>query len=119
VRFALTERGRQVGRLAWVPRTVVPYVGASAGLMWFDVRQSGDFVDFVDNSVFRDVFHASGWTPSAEVLGGVDIRAFRRLFLTFDGRYRWAEGDLGNTWIGFDPIDLSGLRISAGINVVF
>ena len=119
LRFSLTERGREVGNFAWVPRTVVPYVGAGAGLIWFQVRQSGDFVDFVDHSVFSDVFLASGWTPSAQVLGGVEIHVFRRLFLTFDGRYRWAAGDLGSTWIGFDPIDLTGLRMSTGINVVF
>ena len=47
LRFSLTERGREVGNFAWVPRTVVPYVGAGAGLVWFQVRQWGDFVDFV------------------------------------------------------------------------
>jgi hypothetical protein len=87
--------------------------------MRFEVRQTGDFVDFVDQSIFFDVFRAFGWSPSAQVLGGVDIHMFRRLFLTFDGRYRWAAGDLGSTWIGFDPLDLTGLRMSAGINVVF
>jgi hypothetical protein len=119
VRLFLTERGRQVGNFAWVPRTVVPYVGAGAGLVRFDVRQTGDFVDFVDHSVFFDVFRAFGWTPSAHLLGGVDIHVFRTLYVTFDGRYRWAAGDLGSTWIGFDPLDLTGLRMSAGINVVF
>ena len=119
LKFALTERGRAVGQFAWVPRTVVPYVGAGGGMLWFEVRQSGDFVDFVDSSIFTDVFQSRGWTPSAHVFGGVDIRVVRRLFLTFDGRYVWASGDLGSEWIGFDPIDLNGLRLAAGINVVF
>lgn len=119
VRYALTERGREVGRFAWVPRAVVPYVGAGAGFLWFDVRQSGDFVDFEDSSIFTDVFTARGWTPSGQVLGGVDLKLLPRLFLNFDARYLWAAGDLGSNWIDFDPIDLTGLRLAAGINVTF
>jgi hypothetical protein len=42
VKYALTERGRQISRLAWVPRSFVPYVGAGGGAMWFQVRQTGD-----------------------------------------------------------------------------
>jgi hypothetical protein len=87
--------------------------------VWFQVRQTGDFVDYVDYSVFSDVFEAKGWAPSAHVSGGVDVRLLRRLFLTVDGRYVWAKGDLGRTWVDFDPIDLSGLRMSAGINFKF
>jgi opacity protein-like surface antigen len=119
LKFALTERGREVGRFAWVPRPVVPYAGAGGGMLWFQMLQTGDFVDFVDFSVFPDVFRSDGWTPSAQVFGGVDIKVFRRLFLTLDGRYLWAAGDLGSDWIDFDPIDLTGARISAGLNVVF
>ena len=48
-----------------------------------------------------------------------DIRLLRRLFLTVDGRYLWAKGDLGRTWVDFDPIDLSGFRMTAGINFKF
>jgi hypothetical protein len=118
LKFALTERGREVGRLAWVPRKVVPYVGAGGGMMWYQVRQSGDFVDYVDLSVFPDVFESEGWTPSVHILGGVDVRVLRRAYVSFDARYLWASGDLGRDWIDFDPIDLSGFRLSAGINFI-
>jgi hypothetical protein len=118
LKLALTERGRDVGRLAWVPRTVVPFVGAGAGAMWFQVTQFGDFVDYVDLSVFTDVFESKGWTPSAHVFGGVDVRVLRRAYVTFDARYIWASGDLGSDWIDFDPIDLSGFRLSAGFNFI-
>jgi hypothetical protein len=40
----------------------------------FEVRQNGDFVDYVDLSVFTDVFEAKGWAPTAHVFGGVDVR---------------------------------------------
>ena len=118
LKIALTERGREIGRLAWVPRTVVPFVGAGGGATWFQLRQYGDFVDYVDLSVFTDVFESRGFTPSAHVLGGVDVRVLRRAYVTFDARYIWAAGDLGADWIDFDPIDLSGLRVSAGINFI-
>jgi len=119
LKVALTERGREVSRFAWVPRSIVPYAGAGGGVLWFDVNQTGDFVDFVDFSVFPEVFRSRGWTPSAQVFGGVDVRVFRRLYATVDGRYLWAAGELWREWIDFDPIDLAGFRLSAGLNVVF
>ena len=119
IKIALTERGREIGRFAWVPRRLVPYAGAGGGVIWFDVKQTGDFVDFVDLSIFTDVFQSRGWTPSAQVFGGIDLRVFKRLYVMFDGRYLWAAGELGRDWIDFDPIDLAGFRLSGGINVVF
>jgi hypothetical protein len=121
IRFALAPRGREVSRLAWVPQPVVPYVGAGAGLLWYRFRQVGDFVDALDPrmSVFPDRFEASGWTPSAHVVGGVDVKLTRRLYVTFDGRYLWAAGELSRDFEGFDPIDLAGFRFGAGVNVLF
>ena len=121
IRFALAPRGREVSRLAWIPGNVVPYVGAGGGMVWYRFQQAGDFVDALDPrlAVFSDTFTADGWTPSAHVLGGVDVRVYRRLYLTLDSRYIWAAGDLGTDFENFDPIDLSGFRFGAGINVVF
>jgi opacity protein-like surface antigen len=119
LKFFLTERGRSVSQFAWVPATFIPYVGAGAGALRFDVQQVGDFVDFVDMSVFSDVFTATGWAPSAQVFGGVDVRVFKRIYVGVDGRYLWAAGELGRDWIDFDPIDLAGFRLSGGVNVVF
>jgi opacity protein-like surface antigen len=119
VRFALTPRGRRVSRFAWVPNRFTPYVGAGAGYLWYEFEQVGDFVDFVDLSVFADHFQSSGWTPSAHVFGGLDITVYRRLLFSVEGRYLWAAGELGTDFIDFDPIDMAGARITAGINLLF
>ena len=119
IRYALTPRGEDVSRLAWIPRRVVPFVGAGAGAMYYQFRQNGDFVDFVDLSVFSDAFRSQGWAPTAHVLGGVDLQIHRGLYGTLQGRYTKAAGKLTSDFIDFDPIDLSGFRLSAGINVLF
>ena len=119
IRYALLPRGREVSRLVWVPTKVVPYVGAGAGAVFYQFRQYGDFVDFVDNSIFFESFRASGWAPTAHVFGGVDVQLHRGLYATFQGRYTKGAGTLGADFIDFDPIDLSGFRLSAGINLLF
>jgi hypothetical protein len=119
VRYAITPRGHDVSRFAWVPRRVVPFVGAGAGVIYYHFMQTGDFVDFQDLSVFTDVFRSKGWTPSAHAFAGVDIQLHRALYGSVVGRYTKAAGDLSPDFIDFDPIDLSGFRLSAGINLLF
>ncbi|MGQ0733848.1 MAG: hypothetical protein ACT4QD_09355 [Acidobacteriota bacterium] len=119
VRLALSQRGTEVSRFAWVPRRVVPYVGGGGGATRYQFLQSGDFVDFVDLSVFPDRFESSGWAPSAHALAGVDLHMHRALFGTVEARYTRSAGTLGRDFIDFDPIDLSGLTITAGIRVLF
>jgi hypothetical protein len=119
IRYLLMDRGLQVSRLVWVPRRIVPFVGAGAGAFNYKLQQVGDFIDFQDSSVFGDTFVSNGWGPSAQVFGGVDVRVFKRVYVTVDGRYLWAADDLGRDFLGFDPIDLAGFRLSGGVNFNF
>jgi hypothetical protein len=73
----------------------------------------------VNLSVFADDFVSSGWSPSAHAAAGVDLQLHRRLFATVEGRYVWASAALGNDFLDFEPIDLSGFRTSVGINFRF
>lgn len=118
-KWALTPRGREIGSRAWIPARVTPYVGAGGGAMHYEFEQKGDFVDFVDFSVFPDTFKSDGWAPSVHAFGGVDIRAWKRLYLSAEARYRWSKADLENDFVGFDPIDLAGTAISGGIRYMF
>ena len=122
VRAALVPRGQAVSRLAWVPRRVTPFVGAGAGMMHYGLRQAGDFVDEDAASglaIFTDSLESSGWAPSAHLFGGVDLRMYRGLMLNVEARYLWSEGPVREDFVGFDPIDLAGFRLSTGINVLF
>jgi hypothetical protein len=119
LKFALVPRGREVSRYAWIPRTVTPYVGAGGGTLGYELRQEGDFVDFVSLRIFSDTFRSKGWTPSAHVFGGVDIKLWRRLYFTSEARYLWSHARLGRDFSGFQPIDLAGLKMTAGISGVF
>ena len=118
-RYNLTGRSSPLSRLAWIQQKVVPYVGGGAGVMNYNLVQAGDFVDFVDFSVFGETFESHGWAPSAQVFAGVDVQVFKRMYVTVDGRYFWASADLGRDWIDFEPIDLAGFRLSGGVSFGF
>jgi hypothetical protein len=119
LKYSFWPRGRTISRLAWVPRGVAPYVGAGAGVVRYEFFQRGDFVDFVDNSVFTSTFGSKGWAPAGHVFGGVDLQVFRLLFVQVEGRYLWASGELDRDFVDFDPIDLAGFRTTAGVSFLF
>ncbi len=118
-KFYLVPRGHEISRYAWVARSAVPYVGAGVGLQWYKFEQLGEFVDFADLSIFEATLASSGWAPTVHVLGGVDVKLGRKMFLTVEGRYAWADEKLKDDFIGFDPIDLTGFSVTAGIYWVF
>ena len=115
--FYLTPRGRSVGKLAWIPAKVVPWLGAGGGAMWYRFRQEGDFVDYQTLNIFTSTLQSSGWAPMAQALGGVDVTLSPRFAVTLDGRYTWAKGSLSNDFTDFAKIDLSGVTGSLGITV--
>ncbi len=117
VKAYLLERGRRVSRLAWVPRKWAPYVGAGGGLEWYRFEQKGEFVDFETFDIFFDEFESSGVAPLAYVEGGVDLSMSAHWLLTGGLRYSWASAGMDEDFVGFDDIDLSGLRIMAGVAV--
>ncbi len=115
-RLYLTPRGRTVGQYAWVPSTLVPYLGGGAGFTCYKLEQAGEFVDFIDLSIFEDIFVSSGWTIAAHAFVGLDIKLNPSLGLVLEGRYQWANADLRGSFVGFGPIDLNGARAMIGVN---
>jgi hypothetical protein len=115
IKFLLVPRGRQVGSFSYIPSRVVPFVGAGAGYLWYCFEQKGDFVDFDTYEIFPAHLRSKGWTPTVYAGGGADINLSKRLFLTMDLRYYWADTRLTRDFVGFDEIDLAGLRVTAGL----
>jgi hypothetical protein len=115
VKLLLVPRGRQVGRYAWLPSSVVPYIGGGAGVLWYRFEQEGDFVDEFTYEIFPAHLESSGWAPTAYAGGGADIHVVKTAFITLDLRYVWAKPELGRDFVSYDNLDLSGFRVSAGL----
>jgi hypothetical protein len=121
VKFAITPRGREISSRAWIPASVTPYVGAGAGMLRYEFLQFGDFIDVdsFNSAIFTDTFRSSGWNPSAHLFGGVDVRVYKRLYLSGEGRYLWSNATPDRDFIDFDAIDLAGFRLTAGVHYMF
>ncbi len=121
--FALTPRGRAIGQYVWIPAAVVPYVGAGGGFLRYGLDQFGEFVDEITLFSFEippeQSWQSNGWTPTAHLFGGVDIRLMQRLFLTAEARYVLAVAEPSLDFADFESIDLSGLRIATGVRFTF
>jgi hypothetical protein len=115
----LVDRGRSIGRFAWIPSRLAPYVGAGGGAMWYQFRQTGDWVDFETNDVFSSILESSGWTPTAHALAGIELSIDPRFAIVSEARYGWSKAKLGGDFSGFERIDLSGFSTTAGIAVRF
>jgi hypothetical protein len=115
----LADRGRSIGRFAWIPARFAPFVGVGAGAMWYRFRQQGDFIDMSTLAVFPDKFESSGWTPAATGFAGMDMSLGPRFGLTGEAVYSWARAPMSRDFSGFHRIDLSGYDGSLGLYVRF
>jgi hypothetical protein len=119
LRYYPLKLGETVGSYAWIPRRVLPYVGGGGGFIHYTFRQAGDFVDKQTYDIFYASLVSSGWAPMPFVASGIDIGLSPAVFINMEARYSWAQADLSRDFGGFQPIDLSDLRVVGGINVRF
>ncbi len=118
-KYYLIERGRSVGRFAWIPNTLAPFVGGSVGVISYRFEQTGDFIDFATDEIFLDQLLSEGETFLARALAGVNISLSKQFVFTAEARYGWASGDLGRDFSGFDKMDLDGLQLVGGLAIRF
>ncbi len=119
VKRYLTPTGRSIGKFAWIPERVAPYVGVGGGTMYYDFKQSGDFIDMQSLNVFHSIYAASGWTGVGYLNAGADFAVGSMFALTTDVRYMKASGPLSQDFSGFHRLDLSGLSTTVGFAVRF
>ena len=120
LKFAVTPRGREISSRAWIPAAVTPYVGGGAGILKYEFLQFGDFIDVntANMEVFPATLRSSGWTPSVHLFGGVDVKVWRRMYVSGEARYLWSDATPGLDF-DFDSIDLAGLKATVGIHYMF
>ncbi len=119
IKAYLWNRGRSVGRFAWVPRRWNPYVGVAGGVVWYEFRQRGEFVDYETQDIFDDVFLSNDRAPTIHFVGGADVTLRSRVVLTGEARYAFASAPLDSDFVGFSDLDLAGLQVTAGIALRF
>ena len=120
LKYYLRSQGTAVGRFAWVPSGVAPYVGAGGGLMYYRLHQWGNFVYPSDSSIYSDDIASEGWTGMVHVFAGVDVPLGPRFVVSGEARYAWAQASLNpDFYQGFGAMSLSGLSVTVGMGVRF
>jgi opacity protein-like surface antigen len=118
----LAPRGREIGRFAWIPAQITPFVGAGGGAVWYRLRLEGDFVDAQTLRIFTvrdDAYAASGWVPAGYASAGADWSLSPRLVASGEFRYTLARGTPDGAFGEFNRIDLSGAALTVGLGVRF
>ncbi len=99
--------------------SVQPYVGAGIG--WFNWRYSetGEFVDFRDDTIFPARYIANGNDAGPVVLGGIRFPISDVWLAGGELRYQKAEGKIDTDGFLGDKIDLGGWTTSFTLHLRF
>jgi opacity protein-like surface antigen len=105
---------------------VAPYVGGGVDAIYWKYEEFGDFIDFFDPdyTIYADHFRSDGWAFGAHVMGGVRVYVNRDFAIVGEGRYQWAEKDMGEDFAPNEPglvnrIDLTGATFTVGVHIRF
>jgi hypothetical protein len=117
IKAYLLDRGRALGRYAYIPRTWNPYVGLAGGVVWYRFEQSGDFVDYETLDIFSDILLSKDVAPTVHFMGGMDVTVNRHVMLVGEARYALASGPLNSPFVGFPDLDLAGFQVTVGLSL--
>jgi hypothetical protein len=105
---------------AWVfqfpTQPVRPYLGLGGGFLFWELTEEGYFIDFGDpgTPIVPAYYGDDGGTFEGLALAGIEIGMSPSFSFLLEGRYRFAEDELGSDFAGAGTIDLSGFEASAG-----
>jgi hypothetical protein len=120
LRWNLVPMGERIGRFAWIPKRIVPFVAAGGGATWYRFRQAGDFVDFANgNAINTDVLESDGWAPTAVAAIGLDVALSPYLAWTTALRATYARAAMSPDFRGFAPLDVGGGSLTTGVQLRF
>jgi len=109
----------------------IPYVGGGVGLYLWNVRLTGDMVDFDDVWVYEPdgidiypIISVDAWETNRisfgyHVFGGIMVPFTKRMTFEVEFKHNRAQGELKEAFEGFEPFDLSAYQISLGLNYWF
>jgi len=118
-KYYFQDRGRRVGRLAWIPNRMVPYVGAGVGIAVYQFTQAGDFIDTSTLEIVNDFQETKGEGLLAYGAAGVDFIVARNAIVTAEARYTLSNAGVNRSYVGFGDMDLSGLQLMLGLGFQF
>jgi len=100
------------GTLKFVPTgrdaSIQPYVGAGIAALFWSYSETGEFVDPVDGSIFRDSFSADGTEFAPIFFGGLRAPVSASMMIGGEVRYQLADAELPEDEFLGDRIDLGG-----------
>jgi hypothetical protein len=111
---------------------IVPYVGGGVDAVFWNYEEYGDFIDFLSPDCYTDLgcpivpdhFRSHGTAFGFHALGGFRVYLNRDFAIVGEGRYQWAEDDMGEDFAPNGPglvnrIDLTGATFTVGVHVRF
>ena len=89
-------------------RSIEPYIGGGVAAFLWRYSETGEFVDFTDDSIFRSRYVGKGTAYGPVAVFGARFNFERRLGFGVEVKYQKAEGKLSLDQFYGDRIDLGG-----------
>lgn len=96
-----------------------PFVGLGGGLYVWTYQQFGEFINFQDMSVSEGFAETRRFALGLHARAGLVYRFQSRLGVSLEGKYQYLKGRLSENFEDFEPLDMSGFAVNAGIQFFF